>query len=75
MEPTQDNHLKQFWDLESLGIVKYETSVYDKFIQKTKSDKHKDEVCLPWKEYHPPLLELCELCQKRLMSLLNILPM
>lgn len=50
MEPTQDNNLKLFWDLESLGIVKYDTSVYDKFIQKTKFDRHKYEVCLLWKE-------------------------
>ena len=45
--------------------------MYEKFILKIKFDGHRYEVCLPWKEYHPPLPDHHELCQKRLMSLLK----
>ena len=27
------DHLKQFWELESLGVTEDETSVYEKFVQ------------------------------------------
>ena len=71
MEPALDDSLKRFWDLESLGIVKEETPMYEKFVQKIRFDGHKYEVCLPWREYHPPLPDHRDLCRKRLMSLLK----
>ncbi len=67
MEPNLDDCLKRFWDLDSLGIVK-ETS---KFVQKITFNGHRYEVCLPWKECHPPLPDHRELSRKRLMSLLK----
>ncbi len=70
MEPTLDDCLKRFWDLDSLGIVK-ETSVYDKFVQQITFNGHRYEVCLPWKECHPPHPDHRELSRKRLMSLLK----
>ena len=71
MEPALDDCLKRFWDLESLSIVKEETSVYEKFVQKIKFDGRRYEVSLPWKEYHPPLPDHQELCRRQLASLLK----
>ena len=45
--------------------------MYDKFVQRIKFDGERYEVCLPWKDCHPPLLDHRELCQKRLTSLLK----
>lgn len=70
-EPALDDCLKRFWDLESLGIVKEEASVCEKFVQRMKFDGSRYEVCLPWKECHPPLPDHRELSLKRLMSLLK----
>jgi hypothetical protein len=71
MEPALDKRLKRFWDLESLGILPEETSVYERFVQKIKFEGSRYEVCLPWKECHPPLPDHRELCCRRLMSLLK----
>lgn len=71
METALDDCLKRFWDLESLGIVKDEASVAERFVQKIKFDGNRYEVCLPWKECHPPLPDHRELCLKRLMGLLK----
>lgn len=54
LEPTLDDQLKCFWDLESLGVMKNKTSVYDKYMQQIRFDGQRYEVSLPWKEYHPP---------------------
>ena len=70
-ETCLDVCLKRFWDLESLGIVKQENSVYEKFIQKITFNGHNYEVSLPWKECHPPLPDHYELCYGRLLSLLR----
>ena len=65
MELSLDDRLKRFWDLESLGIViKEESSVYEKFIQRIKFDGNRYKVSLPWKECHPPLPAHRELCLK-----------
>ena len=32
METALDDCLKRFWDLESVGVVKEETSVYERFV-------------------------------------------
>lgn len=36
--PALDDGLKCFWDLESLGILKEETSAYERFVEKIKFD-------------------------------------
>ncbi len=65
-EPSLDNRLKQFWDLESLGIMKDESSVYERLVQQIEFDGHRCEVKLHWKEDHSPLLDHFDLCRKRL---------
>ena len=57
VESSLDDRLSQFWELESLDIMKNETSVYEKFVQQIKFDGQKYEVKLPWKEHYPPLLD------------------
>ena len=71
LEPNLEDHLKRFWELESLGIAKDEASVYDKFVQQIRFDGNRYEVSLPWKEHHPPLPDHLDLCHKRLNSLLK----
>ena len=71
LEPSLDDRLKQFWDLESLGISKDETSVYDKFVQQIRFDGQRYEVSLPWKEHHPSLPDHLDLCHKRLTGLIK----
>jgi len=58
-----DHCLKQFWDLEPMGIQPRECSVYDKF----KADNgERYQVSLPWKESHQPLPDNYDLALKRL---------
>ena len=71
IEPALDHYLKWFWGLESLGIVKEETSMYEKFVQKINFNERRYEVSLPWKEYHPPIPDHQELSHKWLVSLLK----
>ena len=71
LEPTLDDRLKRFWDLETLGIKNEETSVYETFEQKIKFNGERYEVSLPWKEWRLPLRDHRELCHKRLLSLLT----
>lgn len=47
-ETNLDNCLRRFWELESLGIARDETSVYDKFVQQITFDGQRYEVSLPW---------------------------
>ena len=70
-EPTLDDCLRQSWELESLGITKDETSVYEKFVQQIRFNGWRYEVNLPWKEQHLPLPDHLNLCRKRLASLLK----
>jgi hypothetical protein len=71
LEPNLDNRLKQFWELESLGITKNEASVYGKFVQQIRFDGQRYEVSLPWKEHHLPLPDYLDLCRKRLIGLIK----
>ena len=66
-----DAGLKRFWELDSLGILKNEQSVYEKFTQQISLKQGRYEVHLPWKESHPPLPDNYELCHKRLDELLK----
>ena len=71
VEPSLDDRLKQFWELESLGIPTNETPVYEKFLQQIRFDGYRYEVSLPWKEHHLSLPDHYELCRKRLEALLR----
>ena len=66
-----ESSLQRFWDLETLGILKDETSVYKKFTQQIALKQGRYEVHLPWKESHPYLPDNYELCCKRLHGLLK----
>ena len=66
-----DDELRRFWELEALGIMKDESSVYEKFIQQVSFNGQRYQVKLPWKENHPPLPDNFELCRRRLISLLK----
>ena len=50
-----DKQLKAFWDLESLGIVPTEQSVYEEFTKTIRFTEGRYEVDLPWKDMHPHL--------------------
>ena len=66
-----DHCLKQFWDLESMGIQPRECSVYDKFENGIAYDGERYQVSLPWKESHPPLPDNYDLALRRLNGLLR----
>ena len=66
-----DTQLKKFWELESLGIVKNESSVYDQFISEITFKDRRYEVRLPWKDSHSELPDNFELSCKRLGNLLS----
>lgn len=71
VEPNLDDQLRRFWELESLGILQGEASVYEKFIQRISFNGQRYQVGLPWKDNHPPLPDNFELCYKRLTGLLR----
>ncbi len=71
VERSLDDQLKRFWDLESLGIVPNESSVYEKFTQEISFDGQRYQVSLPWKETHSPLPDNLELSHRRLLSFLK----
>ena len=64
-----ENQLSKFWDLENLGILKSEDTVYQNFEEEIKFVNGRYEVQLPWKEQHPLLPDNFKLSQKRLQSL------
>lgn len=47
VEQNLDNQFRQFWEVESLGIMKDEPSMYDKFIQQISFNGQKYQVSLP----------------------------
>ena len=66
-----DDTLRRFWDLDALGITRDESSVYDKFTQRISFTGTRYQVCLPWKDDHPPLSSNYDLSLKRLNGLLK----
>jgi len=66
-----DHCLRQFWDLESMGIQPRESSVYDKFENGVVYNGERYQVSLPWKESHPPLPDNYDLALRRLNGLLK----
>ena len=63
--------LKQFWDLETLGIRDKEPSLYDKFLETVSYDGMRYQVRLPWKELHATLPNNFDLSQRKLSGLLK----
>lgn len=70
-EESLDDGLRRFWELESLGIVGNEPSVYEKFVQQINFDGQRYTVALPWKENHLLLPDHFDLCHQRLIGLLR----
>ena len=66
-----DHCLRQFWDLDSMGIQSRERSVYDKFENGITYDGERYQVSLPWKESHPPLPDNYDLALRGLNGLLR----
>ena len=66
---TLECNLQRFWSLESLGILPEKETTLEQFVQQISFYKGRYEVCLPWKESHPPLTSNYELCHRRLNSL------
>lgn len=66
-----DSVLRRFWDLESLGIVSDEPSVYEKFMRGITFNNMRHEVHLPWKDEHTILPDNYELSETRLRGLLR----
>ena len=55
MHHEDDQQLRRFWDLESLGISKEEKSVVEEFTSTIGFKAGRYHVELPWKEHHPLL--------------------
>ena len=71
-ETTQlSEQLRAFWELESLGIVEEEKTLYDEFAATVRFQDGRYTVPLPWKEFHEPLGDNYQLCEKRLRGLLK----
>ena len=66
-----DEQLRSFWELESLGVLEGEQSVYEKFTDMIQFKDGRYEVSLPWKDQHPTLPDNYQLSLKRLHSLLH----
>ena len=66
-----DSVLKRFWDLESLGIVSDEPSVYEKIMEGIIFNNMRYEVRLLWKDEHTILPDNYELSETRLRGLMR----
>jgi hypothetical protein len=66
-----DTTLNRFSELESLGIVNEEDTLYNQLKNTIKFKENRYEVALPWKEHHPPLPSNYELSVRRLTGLLR----
>ena len=66
-----EHQLKAFWDLESLGIVDTEHTIYDQFQSIVDFQNGHYEVMLPWKDPLSSLPDNYDLSLKRLHSLLR----
>ena len=65
-----ESQVKRFWELESLGINKYEQSFYEEYLNTICRDEYnRYEVRLPFKEIHPLIHDNFELFKKRLLNL------
>ena len=64
-----NRNVEKFWDLDTLGIVDKEPSVYEKFVDDISFRDNRYEVHLPFKENHPLIEDHYELSLKRLNQL------
>ena len=72
--PPEENlreQLRQFWKLESIGVLPDESSVQDKFEETVKFTGKRYQVQLPWKESHPMLPDNFDLSVARLHHLVK----
>jgi len=69
--PSLDNVLKDFWELESLGIKPDEPSVYDEFKNSIQLKDSRYIVSLPWRSNQALLPSNLRLATKRLQGLLK----
>ena len=66
-----DDHLKQFWELESLEVTDDKTSMYKNFVQQIEHNGQRYDVSMRWKEHHPLLPNHYYLCHRHLINLLR----
>lgn len=66
-----DKQLQAFWDLESIGTVDSEDTVYDQFKDNVVFNKGRYEVSLPWKDNCPSISVNYNLSRRRLLALLR----
>ena len=65
-----ENQLKRFQELQSLGINKYEQSLYEESLNTICGSKYiRYEVPLPFKENHTLINDNFYLCKRRLLNL------
>lgn len=70
-EPTLEDQLRAFWELEALGIQDKEKTLYDSFTEAVKFENGRYKVPLPWKEFHDTLPDNYQLSLSRLQGLLR----
>ena len=65
------DQVAKFWDLDTVGIVENEMSVYEKLIDKVKFDEEQKryQIRLPFKVENPVIAAHYDLCLNRLMNL------
>ena len=65
-----ESQVKRFWELESLGINKYEQSFYEEYLNTIcRNEYNRYEVRLPFKENHSLIHDNFELCKRCLLNL------
>ena len=65
------HELAKFWQLDSIGIVLDQSSVYEKLLENICMKDGRYQVQLLWKETHPLLPDNYNICVNRLQSLLH----
>ena len=63
-----ENQLQSSWDLESLGIIQQERTLYDTFCRAAAIENGHYKVMLPWREYHKTLPNNYQLSHQRLQG-------
>jgi hypothetical protein len=71
LNPNMTEQLKNFWELESIGIRGDESSVYDKFVEEVRFNGERYEAKLPFKEHHPTIPDNHAVSVKRLGRLVH----
>jgi len=66
-----DDKIERFWNLDSVGILSEEKSVFDNNMDKIEFVDGRYQVELPFKESHPILEDNYKTCLKRLHNLMS----